>query len=1088
MKLNSKERFIYYWLNGILSITLLLFLSSSVFAFTSYDSPENSSGIPNKRSGLKNQSIKDEFPIEKVANGVQQPQTKRITGTVWDKDGNPLPGATVVVKGINNIGTLTDSNGKFEINVPLNAQKLTFTFVGMKMQEIAIGTKTLFSVTLLDESIGLEQVVVTGFTSQRKSEVTAAISSISGDEILKSPVTNVTNALMGKVPGVIARQESGRPGKNESTLYIRGRVSNNSTALIVVDGVERESFGDIDPNEIEDINILKDAASTALYGLKGANGVIVVTTKSGLEGKAKVSFSTNVGINSPTSLPSVLPAYESALLHTEAQLNVGQTRLFSDEDLAIYKSGTGDPLLYPNVNWYKALTKTSWLQKQGNLNISGGSKVAKYFTSFGYSDEDGMFKDFKNPKGYKTTPTYTRYNFRSNLDLNITKTTTIGIRVAGRLENRHSIVGNSTDPDNLGKYYSGIEGLVSRILCVPAWGIPFFPEYTNPKDEETAKLDALYNHIEDRTLGPNQFNPYVMLLNSGYVDIDNNVLESNFTINQKLDFITKGLSFKGLFGYDATFISTRMQRAIGATYSLDKTTKALTIISGTYEDPLGAVTSGSAGFIKTNLQLFLNYARSFRRHNVAGNIIGTRELKEVESTDAPFANQGLVYNFTYNFGQKYFAQLSGAYNGSENYPKNSRYGFFPALSAGYTISNENFLKDLSWLHRLKVRGSIGLTGIPSAGTGRFLYLDAYTSGTAYNFGYPGSMVSTPIYTHSMIGNEFITWEKSLKRNIGVEFGLFRNKLSFTGDIYDDNRYDILLPRNNTSFATYGETLPNVNYGENYNHGYELELTHQNKIGDFTYSINFQLNYNRNMIRKFDDAVNELEYRKIEGRRIGSNIGYKVLGYYKDLADIAASPVNKVTTNASIPGDYKYADLNNDGVINTLDQTAIGYSGVPDYIAGMNLSVGYKGFKISSAFQGADNVSSPLAYVSDTQKRYFEPMLGRWTPTNPNPTWPVLRPGGMAGGNPNEKMNEYLLQDASYIKLRNIEIRYTFSKKELSRLKLRGLSIYVNGQNLKTWTNFYGPDPENYMRSEGFARPETAYPTAKILNFGMNIEF
>lgn len=1011
-----------------------------------------------------------------------------IKGSVTDQeDGKPLPGATVQNKH-GKKAAQTGTNGRYLIKAS-KGDILVFSMIGFESLEVKVGENQEINVSMSAKSQFLDDVVVTGYTSQKRSEVTAAISTISGKEILKSPVTNITNALMGKISGVIAKQESGRPGNNQSSLFIRGRVSENSAALIIVDGVERTSFGDIDPNEIEEISVLKDAASTAVYGIKGANGVFVITTKSGKEGKAKVSFTTNLGIVSPTALPGILPAYESAMLHTEGQINVGQsdTRLFSDADLEIFKQGTGDPLLYPNVNWYETLTRPNWIQTRENVTISGGSKIAKYFTSFGYTFEDGMFKDFKNPSGYKTTPSYNRYNFRANLDLNVTKSTTVGIRMAGRLENRYSVVGNSTNPDYRLKFENGLEGLVSRIMSIPSWGVPFFPEYTNPSNEEMERLDATYNYIEDSTLGPNNFNPYAMLLREGYVSYDNNAFETVFTVNQKLDVLTKGLSAKFLFGYDANLGSAKQQLGNYAAYSLDRSTKSLSPIAGSYSDPLGPINAQRFGYIKTSYQAFLNYARSFNVHHVAANLIGTRDLRGAEGAQAPFANQGLVYNFTYNYNERYFLQASGAYSGSENYPKHARYGFFPSVSLGYTVSNEEFFKNIKWWDKLKVRGSIGLTGIASAGTERFLYLDAYTSGTGINFGYPNSLVSVPRYIHSKIGNDFITWEKSLKRNIGIETAFLKNKLTFTFDLYDDRRYDILLPRINTSFDTYGEDLPNVNYGENYNKGYEFELGHQHKAGNFTYAVNFQLSYNRNEIRVADESAREDEHRKTVGHRIGQIRGYKVLGFYKDMADIAGSPLNMLTPNASIPGDFKYEDVNNDGMITVLDQTSIGYAEIPEYVGGLNLSVGFKGLTLSALLQGVENVSSPVVFHSDTQKQYYEPMLGRWTPTNPNPTWPVMRPGGSVGGNPNERVNDFLLQDASYIKLRNLELRYSFGNKLLSNLKVQGLSIYVSAQNWKTWTKFYGLDPENFMKSNGFARPQNAYPTTKVWNFGLNVQ-
>jgi TonB-linked SusC/RagA family outer membrane protein len=340
-------------------------------------------------------------------------QQVKVSGTVLSSiDKTPLRGATIHLSKSNK-GTQTDENGKYSITGE-RGEKLVISFIGYNAYQVTIKDKPVIDIELVPVSGSLNEVVVTGFTSQKKSEVTAAISTISGSEILKSPVSNVTNALVGRVPGIIAQQSSGRPGMNQSDLFIRGRVSNDAKALIVVDGIERESFGDIDPNEIETITVLKDAASTAMYGIKGANGVFVITTKTGKDGKPKVSLTSNVGIQGYRGLPPILPAYESALLHTEGQINIGQSanRLFSDIDLQTFKDGTGDPLLYPDVNWYKALTRKHWMQTQNNINVSGGSRFAKYFTSFGQTFEDGMFKDLPTRSHVGTTPSYTRYNYR----------------------------------------------------------------------------------------------------------------------------------------------------------------------------------------------------------------------------------------------------------------------------------------------------------------------------------------------------------------------------------------------------------------------------------------------------------------------------------------------------------------------------------------------------------------------------------------------------------------------------------------------------------------------------------------------------
>jgi TonB-linked SusC/RagA family outer membrane protein len=1002
-----------------------------------------------------------------------------------------LSRATVAVKNSSS-SSQTNEAGKYSIDAA-KGETLVISYVGYVTQEVVVKDKPIIDIRLVANTNSLNEVVVTGFTTQRKSEVTAAISKISGSEILKAPVGNVTNSLEGRVTGLIAQQNTGRPGMDQSDLYIRGQVSSDAKALIVVDGVERETFGDIDPNEIESITVLKDAASTALYGIKGANGVFVITTKTGRDGVPKISLTSNVGVLGYVTIPDILPAYESAMLHTEGQINIGQgaNRLFSDADLQTFKDGTGDPLLYPNVNWYKALTRPHWLQTENNINISGGSKFAKYFTSFGHFFEDGMFKSMPNKSNLETTPSYNRYNFRANVDFNPTNSTTVSVKLAGRLEKRYSISGITASSDWRQAWATGEEAFVARILFIPSWGLPFFPEYAqNPYD-----VNNVYNKIEDfARLGTNTYNPYSVMTGGGYFAYDNNISENIVSVNQKLDNITKGLSVKALVGYTASLSSVRYQTGNYAAYNLNRTTKQLTVARNQYDAPLQSIRSQTYGDIKTTMQFFMNYALSFKGSSIAANLIGTRDLRELEGANAPFANQGLVFNVSYNLNNKYFAQVNGAYNGSENYPKHSRYGFFPALSLGYNLTREDFMKNISWLNNLKIRGSIGLVGRENFGGRRFLYLDAYSGGTSVLFGPPTSPVSNPTYTHSRIGNEDITWETSLKRNIGLDASVLDSKLTLTFDVFDDRRYNILLPRNNTSFATYGESLPDVNFGENYNKGYEIELTHQSKVGKITYSVNAQLSYAHNQVVTADDP-NQIEpWRKTAGERINQMRGYKVLGFYSDTADIQASPVNKITSNPSIPGDFKYADLNGDGVIDNLDQAPIGFSNIPEYVGGLSLSLGYKGFSASVLFQGVTNVSSDAIFFSNGAgsnqytNQYYRPMLGRWTPDNPHPTWPVMRPGNEAGGNPNETTNDFLLQDASYVKLRNAELRYSMPRKVTQWLKVQGISVYVNGQNLKTWTKFFGMDPENYTVPNGLNNKRTTYPTSRIVNFGVNVQF
>ena len=1048
------------------------------------------------------------IPVSRSANPLAAAD-RIVIGTVTDEKGETLPGVTVVVKGLQR-GATTNVDGQYKVSVPENINDLIFSYVGYLSKTVQIGNKTAVNVVLQTDEKSLEEVIVVGYGTQKKSEQTAAISSIAGDEIVKAPVTDVSNALIGRVSGVFAQQISGRPGLNGANITIRGRASTNSAALIIVDGVERQTFGDIDPNEIESISVLKDASSTALFGIKGANGVIIVTTKTGKTGKAKVSYSGNVGRVNFTQVPEFLDAYPSAMLHNEGEENLIKyglvpasfQKVFTAQDLQTYKDGTGDRLLYPNTNWFKAVTRPNWVRTQHNLNFTGGSKAIKYFVSLGYLYEDGGFKDFSTPSGYKTNPSYTRYNFRSNLDFNLTPSTTLSLRLGGRVEGRYSFQAGANQGDFRQRFESGPEYLLTRMYAIPAWIIPFYPEYTNPKTPEDQRLDNTLNHIEDfGRAGVNTFNPYAVIKRNGYIDYRNNAIESVFVLDQKLDRITKGLGFKATFGYDAYIAGVRGQGGSYAAYNVNRTTKTLELARGSFEDPLGGVTAQNYGYVKTNLQLALNYARSFGKHNVSSVAVAQRELRGADGVAAPFANEGVVLRATYNYDSRYFFEVNGAYNGSENYPKTERYGLFPAVSAGWTVSEEKFLKGARWIDYLKIRGSYGLIGYGSVGGTRFQYLDEYSNGgsgdpgTSSNsnpnnrvrFGTASTNVLFPVVWHSRSGNPDVTWEKSIKRNFGVEAAFLRNRMSVTADIFDEKRYDILLARNNSALVVFGESLPQSNYGENYNSGFEVEASFKDAKGNFRYGISGQYTHAKNRIVRTDEPINLPENQKNAGQAIGQFRGYKVLGFYQSVDDIAASPPSRVS-GAVIPGDFKFADVNGDGIIDNQDRAPIGYADVPQNVFGIEPNFGYKGFTLSALLQGVTKVNSNVFFAGGN---YYSGMLNRWTPENAqNATWPSIRPRATAA--PSYSTNDYLLQDASYLKLRNVEISYAVPAAFAKRLNMETIRVFLTGQNLFTWTKFVGLDPENNQGSavQGsfFAGPNNAVPVSRTFNLGANIQF
>ncbi len=1017
-------------------------------------------------------------------------QNRKISGVVKDNQGLTIPGASVKIKNAPTTA-VSDGDGKYVIAVPQGAVTLIFSYVGFVSQEITVAANTATqNVSLKEDNTNLNEVVVVGYGAQKKSTLTGAISTISSKEILQSPTSNVTNSLIGRSPGLGAVQRSGQPGSNSAVINIRGLATyNGSGAIVIVDGIERPDFGDIDPNEIENINILKDASSTAIFGIRGANGVIIVTTKSGKEGKPKVSYSGNASLQSYTGIPKALDAYTNAYLINEANRNDGLAPTWSNSALQKFKDGS-DPLGYPNINWFDYVTRKSYPQTQHNVNVSGGTKMVKYFASVGYLFEDGIFKDFDSPYDISSVPNYNRYNFRSNLDIKLSKDLEVGVKLGGRLQKRYQPSGLRSGSGSFS--YDNVEAMISRILQVPAFAYPI----TLP-DGRLA---------QNPSVGTNIWNPLGVLTRWGTRYDDYNNVQSTFNVNYNLGKLVKGLSFKANFGYDSYFENTTRRNASWAAYVIDRDSKDVTIAGDRPRDePLSGLISDYGGTIHTNIQAGFNYNRSFGKHNLSGVALGTRQLINVQGSTAttapPRASQGVVARFTYNYADKYYAEFNAAYNGSENFPVGLKYGFFPAVSAGWTISAEDFMQDVKWVSYLKLRGSYGLVGSDEIGQ-RFLYLTNYlrnaagftASTPAYSrpgmpvhFGDPTSVVTYPVVylPASSIGNPEITWETGLKRNIGFESKFFKNSLSLNIDLFDETRKDILTQRN-SGLTSLGQGYPALNVGEVYNKGYEVEVDYNKQKGELTYGLNAQLSFARNKINSRDEPIGQPVYQKQEGKRVGQFFGYVTNGFYTSQQDIDSYVRNELGT--PIPGDLKYVDINGDGRINSDDRTAIGYSRVPEYIFSVSPRVSYKGFSLSLMFQGVANVSSDVILTEQNNgQQMYEFMLNRWTPqTAATATWPALHSRGNTFIS--YQLNDFILQDASYIKLRNAEVSYNLPKRWLEPLKISSMRVFVTGQNLATWTKFkMYLDPENINTSNTDFSKQSIYPTSRIYNLGVNIQ-
>ncbi|MGE6220447.1 SusC/RagA family TonB-linked outer membrane protein [Nubsella zeaxanthinifaciens] len=1018
-------------------------------------------------------------------------QNRTIKGVVKDNLGLPIPGASIKLK---TAGTtaISDGEGKYTIAVPAGPATLIFSFIGFTAQEITVAAGvSVQNVSLKEDNTNLNEVVVVGYGTQKKSTLTGAISTISSKEILQSPTSNVTNSLIGRTPGLGAVQRSGQPGSNSAVINIRGLATyNGSGAIVVVDGIERPDFGDIDPNEIETINVLKDASSTATFGIRGANGVIIVTTKSGKEGKPKVSYSGNASIQTYTGIPKALDAYSNAYLINEANRNDGLTSVtWSDAALQKFKDGS-DPIGYPNIDWFDYVTRKYYPQTQHNVNVSGGTKMVKYFASVGYLFEDGIFKQFDSPYQINSVPNYNRYNFRSNLDIKLTEDLEVSVRLGGRLQKRYQPSGLRSGTGSFS--YDNVEAMISRILQVPAFAYPV----TLP-DGRLA---------QNPSVGTNIWNPLGVLTRWGTRNDDYNNVQSTFNVNYNLEKFVKGLSFKANLGYDSYFENTTRRNAVWAAYVIDRDTKEITIAGDRPRDePLSGLIADNGGTIHTNLQAGFNYNRNFGKHNFTGLILGTRQLINVQGSTAttapPRASQGVVSRITYNYNDRYFAEFNAAYNGSENFPVGLKYGFFPAVSAGWTVSNESFMDDVKWLSYLKLRGSYGLVGSDEIGQ-RFLYITSYLRNAAgftastpaftrpgmpVHFGDPTSVVTYPVVylPSSSIGNPEITWETGLKRNIGIESKFFKNSLSLNIDLFDENRKDILTQRN-SGLTTLGQGYPALNVGEVYNKGYEVELDFNKQKGELIYGLNAQVSFARNKIISRDEPVGAPSYQKQEGKRVGQFFGYVTNGFYTSQQDIDSYVPNEL--GRPIPGDLKYVDINGDGRINSDDRTAIGYSRVPEYIFSISPRVSYKGFSVTVMFQGVTNVSSDVILTEQNNgQQMYEFMLNRWTPqTAASATWPALHSRGNTFIS--YQLNDFILQDASYLKLRNAEISYNLPKRWLEPLKISSLRVFLTGQNLVTWTRFkMYLDPENINVSNSDFSRQSIYPTSRIYNLGVNIQ-
>tara|TARA_R110002051_G_scaffold302302_1_gene370650 strand:- start:12386 stop:15493 length:3108 start_codon:yes stop_codon:yes gene_type:complete len=1001
-------------------------------------------------------------------------QDIKITGKVSDNEGNLLPGVSIIEKGTTK-GTTTDFDGVYNL-LASSQGTLVFNYLGYEVKEVVINGKNNIDVVLNPSTTDLDEITIVAYGEQKEVTVTGAISTIKSEQLVESPSPNVANSLAGRVTGLSTVQFSGQPGADNPNIYLRGIASlseGRSQPLMIVDGVER-SFMSLDPNEIESISVLKDASATAVYGVRGANGVILVTTKRGKYGKAKISTSFSTGIQQPTRLLEFADSYTYAQRYNEAQLNdepnIDPINLrFTPEALEAFRTGS-NPILYPNTDWMDYLLKPTTQQSQANVNISGGSEKVKYFVSLGVLNQDGLFKTFDAE--YDSNFSFQRYNYRSNVDIDVTNTTKLAVTIGGqtRVTNRPNTKGNFNE-------------LFRDIY----WSVPF---------SSPGIVDGRYIVSGDLYISDQKVDGLDRYYGQGFSNILNNQLNMDIGLEQDLNFI-KGLKFRTKFAYNTDYNHAKNRNSSVASYTpiylrdidpnADPNSEEI-VYQRNGQD--GNLTYGETYGTSRDwyLEGGLSYKNKFGGHNVSGLLLYNQQKRYYpgQFSEIPLGLVGIVGRATYDYKNTYLANFSVGYNGSENFARDKRFGLFPALSTGWVVTNEPFMKNQSFFDFLKIRASYGLVGNDRIGGNRFLYLpDSFDPRSGnYNFGID-TPFNQPAAREGQIGNPNVTWETSEKQNYAVELKMLDNKLGLKVDYFIENRSDILTFRGTVpAFVAYN--LPAVNIGKVQNKGFEVELNWDHEINDnFSYWVNANVSHAKNKIVFQDEVPQNEDYLVRTGNPVGQPFGYIFDKFYND-TDTGNDALPDHLYDLK-PGDMVYKDLNGDGVINQDDQRAIGFPVYPMYNFGLNYGFKYKNFSLTMSWAGATNTSRLLgdtyrtAFGATTNRSLLQYMAdGRWTPeTAETATYPRMT---LTGRQNNNKNSDFWLRDASYIRLKTLEMGYNFKGDFLKKMGISNLRAFLNGTNLITITELDITDPESRTAAD------SDYPLTKLYNFGIRLNF
>lgn len=997
------------------------------------------------------------------------PPVNEIKGVVKDEKGAPFARVSVVIAGTRK-GMATNDDGTFSIQAN-TGDTLEFTAVGYKKETVKVGKERFITISLTPVAAQADDIVVVAFGRQKKISVVGAQATVDPEE-LKVPVRDITNALGGRLAGVVSVQRSGEPGYDAASIFIRGISTFSSSPtgpLLVVDGVPDRPINNIDPEDIESFTILKDASATAVYGTRGANGVILINTKKGKAGKTRINVEVNQAISKFTSLPKFADAPTFMNMYNEGLTMRGRTPQYSQDEIQKH-AANADPDLYPNVDWFKEMFNPYGSSNRVNLNVRGGSNAATYYISAGYYGELGMFKR-DAIQSYNSAIKYNRFNFTSNVNVDITKTTRLELGVNGFITN--------------GNY--------------PGVGTSTLFDYATQAPPHT--IPIRYSNGQWPKVGGTRGDPYMFLTASGYVTEFSSTIRSNIRARQDLSFLVKGLSITSMFAFDnysyGRLARTRTPQTYLAT-GRDSAGNLITQLTDVGSDILGYSSSTT-----TNRRFYtetgVNYNNTFGDHSVAGMLLFTQsDYVDAGATDVvssiPYRSRGLIGRTTYDFRNKYFLEGNFGYTGSENFVPSHRYGFFPSIGTGWVISNERFFEPLkNVINHFKLRYSYGLAGNSNTGS-RFLFLTQINGGSGYTYGEPGSTISYGGQQEGQVGAD-VTWETSKRHNLGIEINTLHNNLQLIIELFKERREGILLRNYTIPYASGFRTdnIPYGNIGITENKGIDISMTYNKSFARSAFfSFRGTLTYNLN--KNVYDGLPPWQYPWLnrQGQPIGQRFGYVALGLFKDSTDILASSRQSGDVR---PGDIKYKDINGDGIINSYDQVPIGYGSIPRIIYGLNFALGYKNFDLSMFFQGVGQVdfnysggfaTTPFSQGA-TYGNVYSIITDRWTPdygkggnAGPAPFYPRMSTNQDI--TTNYATSTWWIKRADYIRLKSAELGYNFKLSSLHKYGVSAMRLYVNGTNLFTISSWKFWDPEL-----GDGRG-TSYPNTTMYNVGFRVSF